>query len=343
MDMRRRDFAKNSGFGKAAGLALAIYVAVKAAFAFGFINDYWQIMIDQSLIVAIGALGLNVIYGFAGQFSLGHAAFYGLGAYTAGVIGKELGRGNPAWFLVAIIAGVAVPALVSLVIGLPILRLRSDYLGIATLGFGQIVRVLLNNSDRMFPPLGGATGMTGVPQIASFDVIFLVFVLAVAFVRNFVTSMYGRAWIAIREDELAADAMGINPASAKQTGFTLGCALAGLAGALYAYRYPYLHPSSFDLMKSLDFLLIVVLGGLGSVSGTLMTSVSFVFLLEVLRMVLGQTFVDWRGVIYALILIATILIKPQGLFAGKEFTFLRMACARQPESEVSDRHAVAGR
>lgn len=332
---------KKGGAGRTFGIALAVYVVIKAASLTGLINDYWQIMIDQSLTIAIGALGLNVIYGFAGQFSLGHAAFYGIGAYTAGVIGKQWGHGNFLWFFVALIAGMVVPAVVSLVIGLPILRLRSDYLGIATLGFGQIVRVLLNNADKLYPPLGGATGMTGVPQIATFDVIFFLFVLVVFLVRNLVTSTYGRAWVAIREDELAADAMGIDPASSKQLAFVLGCALAGLAGALYAYRYPYLHPSSFDLMKSLDFLLIVVLGGLGSMSGTLVTSISFVFLLEILRMVLGQTFVDWRGVIYALILVVTILLRPQGLFAGKEFRFLRIGSGAKPEKEVTGQNVAS--
>ena len=340
--MKWPELTKKGGLGRTIGFVLAAYAIVKVASLTGLINDYWQIMIDQSLTIAIGALGLNVIYGFAGQFSLGHAAFYGLGAYTAGVIGKEWGRGSPVWFVVALVAGMIVPAVVSLAIGLPILRLRSDYLGIATLGFGQIVRVFLNNADKLFPPLGGATGMTGVPQIAGFDVIFLLFILVVLLVRNLVTSTYGRAWIAIREDELAADAMGIDPVSSKQLGFVLGCALAGLAGALYAYRYPYLHPSSFDLMKSLDFLLIVVLGGLGSISGTLVTSISFVFLLEILRMVLGQTFVDWRGVIYALILIVTILLRPQGLFAGKEFRFLKMARVTNRGLEGRDGHAASG-
>ncbi len=295
-----------------------VYVVIKACALFGVLNDYWQIMIDQAMIMAIGSIGLSIIYGFAGQFSLGHAAFYGLGAYTAGVIGKVWGRGNPVWFAFALLAAVLVPVVISVAIGFPILRLRSDYLGIATLGFGVIVKVFFNNSDKVFPALGGATGMTGVPQLAQFDLIFWLLVCAVVVARGLVTSTHGRAWVAIREDELAAEVMGINIARSKQLAFTVGCALAGLAGGLYAYRYPYLHPSSFELMKSLDFLLVVVLGGLGSLTGTLVTSVVTVFLLEGLRMVLGQTFVDWRGVIYALILVVTILLKPQGLFAGKE-------------------------
>ena len=114
--MNLANLRKKGGLGQTVGLALTVYVVIKAASLTGLINDYWQIMVDQSLTIAIGALGLNVIYGFAGQFSLGHAAFYGIGAYTAGVIGKELGRGNPLWFVVALIAGMVVPALVSLVI-----------------------------------------------------------------------------------------------------------------------------------------------------------------------------------------------------------------------------------
>ena len=339
--MNSQSLAERGRRSQTAGLVLAAYALVKAASLIGFTNDYWQLVLDQSLIIAIGSLGLNIIYGFAGQFSLGHAAFYGIGAYTAGVIGKEWGHGSMGWFLVALVAGLVVPALISGIIGLPILRLRSDYLGIATLGFGQIVRVLLNNADKLYSPLGGATGMTGVPQIAGFDVIFIVFLGVVVLVRNLVTSTYGRAWMAVREDELAADASGINPAVTKQLGFTIGCALAGLAGALYAYRYPYLHPASFDLMKSLDFLLIVVLGGLGSMSGTLITSISLSFLLEGLRMVLGQAFVDWRGVIYSVILIVTILLRPQGLFAGREFGFLRMGHRTQTGAEVSGQDAAA--
>jgi branched-chain amino acid transport system permease protein len=333
---------KRGGTVRAVSLVLGLYIAIKAASFFGFINEYWQIIIDQSLIMAIGALGLSIIYGFAGQFSLGHAAFYGIGAYTAGVIGRQWGRGNMAWFFLALLAGTVVPALISLLIGVPILRLRSDYLGIATLGFGQIVRVLLNNADKVYPPLGGATGMTGVPQVARFDIILALSVLVVMLVRNLVTSTYGRSWVAIREDELAANAMGIDPTRSKLLGFVIGCGLAGLAGALYAYRYPYLHPSSFELMKSLDFLLIVVLGGLGSISGTLVTSVAFVFLLEVLRMALGQAFVDWRGVIYAVILVVTILLRPQGLFAGKEFRLLGVQRSHDPRQEVEKQYVPSG-
>ncbi|MDP2857900.1 MAG: branched-chain amino acid ABC transporter permease [Bacillota bacterium] len=301
-------------FAVCAGLYLVIFVACRAE----LVNDYWQRVLDQSLITTVAALGLSMIYGFAGQFSLGHAAFYGVGAYTAGVISKVWGHGSIPYFVLALVAGTVTAAVVSLLVGLPILRLRSDYLGIATLGFGVIVKVAMDNSEKLYAPFGGATGMTGVPQIASFTWIFWCTVGIVFLVRNVIDSSFGRALMTIREDETAAEAMGIDTVRTKVLVFVLGAALAGLSGALYAHRYPYLHPSSFDFLKSFDFLIVVVLGGLGSMSGTIVTAIGWVFLLEALRIFLGEAFVDWRGVIYALILIATILTRSQGLFGGKE-------------------------
>lgn len=321
---------------------LIFYGLVKTVEYTGTVNDYWLRVLDQALITTIGALGLSIIYGFNGQFSLGHAAFYGLGAYTAGLVGKLVGSESLGYFIVALMVGALVAGVVSFLVGLPILRLRSDYLGIATLGFGIIVKVLLDNSHKAYPPLGGATGMTGIPQVANFDLIFLVFLLTIFLVRNFITSSYGRACIAIREDEIAADAMGIDTTRFKVMAFVLGCALAGLAGGLYASRYPYLHPTIADFLKSFDFLLIVVIGGLGSMSGTIVTAVAWVFLLEGLRIVLGQAFVDWRGVIYALILIVTILIRPQGLFGGKELRVLFPGRKKGASKEVEGKHASLG-
>jgi branched-chain amino acid transport system permease protein len=302
--------------------AAAFYLVVRAVIAAGLLNGYWQLILDQSLIVAIAALGLSLIYGFCGQFSLGHAAFFGLGAYTAGLISKFWGHGDPLWFVFALAAGTVVAAVVALLIGLPILRLGSDYLGIATLGFGIIVKVLMDNSNKLIPATGGATGMTGTPPVANFTWIFAVALLAVAFVRNLVFSRFGRTWMAIREDETAARAMGINTTRGKTQAFVLGCALAGLAGGLYAHRYPFVHPSSFDFLKSIDFLIVVVLGGLGSFSGTVLTAIVWVFLLEGLRALLGQSFVDWRGVVYALILITVIILRPRGLLGGREWRVL---------------------
>jgi len=319
------------------------YVIVKMLLFLGLLSAYWQIILDQALITTIGALGLSIIYGFAGQFSLGHAAFYGLGAYTAGAISKSFGHGSLLWFIVALLAGTLVAALTALLIGLPILRLRSDYLGIATLGFGIIVRVGMDNSNKALAILGGATGMSGLPKTIGFDIIFLFAVICILIVRNFVYSSHGRACIAIREDEIAADAMGIDTTRYKTLAFVMGCAMAGLAGSLYAHRYPFLHPSSFDFLKSFDFLLIVVLGGLGSMTGTIVTAISWVFMLEGLRFVLGEQFIDFRGVIYALILIVTILLRPQGLFGGKELSFMKPPKATPPAAPGKEgSHASLG-
>lgn len=322
--------------------AAIFYALVKLLIFMNVLSPYWQLVLDQALIVTIGALGLSIIYGFTGQFSLGHAAFYGIGAYTAGAISKTLGHGNILWFLVALVAGSLTAALIALLIGLPILRLRSDYLGIATLGFGIIVKVGMDNANKVIPVLGGATGMSGLTKVANFEIIFLFFLIAVLLVRNLIYSKYGRAFISIREDEIAADAMGIDTTRYKTMAFVLGCALAGLAGSLYAHRYPFLHPSSFDFLKSFDFLLIVVLGGLGSLSGTIVTAIGWAFLLEGLRFVLGEQFIDFRGVIYALILIITILMRPQGLFSGKELSFMKPPRLKTPVTGKEGSHAGLG-
>lgn len=214
--------------------------------------------------------------------------------------------------------------LVGFLIGMPILRLRSDYLGIATLGFGIIVKVLLDNSDKLDPVIGGPRGMLGVPQLTTFAWVFWVAVGAILLARNLVNSSHGRACISVREDEIAADFMGINTTGFKTLAFVMGCSFAGLAGGLYAHLYPFLHPSSFDFLKSLDVLLIVVLGGLGSLTGTIVTAIGWVFLLEWLRAVLPQDFLDWRGVIYALVLIIVMIVRPQGLLGGKEFNLFAL-------------------
>jgi len=317
-------------------VVLVIYAGLKAAYVTNIIGPYWSLVIDQGLIMTIAALGLNLIYGFTGQFSLGHAAFYGIGAYTAGLLSKLVFHGSYWGFLVSLLAGAAMSGIVSFLLGLPILRLKSDYLGIATLGFVMIVKTALDNTDLFLPAAGGARGLTGVPQLAGFDIVYLVLILTVVLLRNIVFSTHGRAMIAVREDELAADAVGVNTTAYKTIAFTIGGALAGLAGGLYAARYPLLHPSMFNFLHTFDFLLVVVLGGLGSITGTLVASMAWVFILEGLRAVLPQALIDWRGVLYAVILIVLMILRPQGLMGNMEFPFLvpkrRVATA---QAEVS--------
>jgi branched-chain amino acid transport system permease protein len=304
-------------------IVIIIYVVLQVAMRLGLINLYWQQILSFAGIMAISALGLNLIYGFTGQFSLGHAAFYGIGAYTAAYITKTIPHSNHLTLLLGIICGAALAGFIAFLIGLPILRLRSDYLGIATLGFGIIVKIIFDNADAVLPTLGGSRGMTGVPRLTNFTWVYAGVVLGVILLRNLVFSSIGRAFVSIREDEVAAEAVGINTTKYKTIGFVIGCVYAGVAGGLYAHLYSFLHPSNFDFLKSIDVLLIIVLGGLGSISGTIIAAIGWTFLLEGLRVVLPEAILDWRLVIYPLLLIIVMLLRPKGIFGGKEFKFLK--------------------
>jgi branched-chain amino acid transport system permease protein len=299
-------------------IALLVYALLQGLMLAGLLNLYWQQVINYAGIVTISALGLNLIYGFTGQFSLGHAAFYGIGAYTAAFVTRIWPGGGCLSFVVALIAGTILAGLIALLIGLPILRLRSDYLGIATLGFGIIVKVIFDNLDF----LGGSRGMTGIRGYTTFAWVFALGVAGVIVLRNLTYSSIGRALLSIREDELAAESVGVNTTRYKTLAFVVGCCYAGLAGGLYAHLYKFLHPSNFDFLKSIDVLLVVVLGGLGSMSGTVIAAVGWTFLLEGLRVLLPPAVLDWRLVIYPLLLIIVMLLRPKGLFGGREFRFL---------------------
>ena len=305
-----------------AAYALLSGVVVLLA-ATGIANPYWVQIFELACVVAISAQGLNVIYGYTGLFSLGHAAFYGIGAYVAAYLMKTYGGQSQAAFLFALLAGGGAAAVVALLIGLPTLRLTSDYLGIATLGFGIIMKVIFDNADGFLPDLGGARGMTGIAKMTTVPwVVFFLFASLLA-VRNMIHSSYGRAILSIREDEIAAESMGIDTFRYKMAGFVTGCAFAGVAGGLYAHLYTFLHPSNFDFFKSIDILVIVVLGGLGNMSGTVAASFGWVFLLEGLRVVLPPGYVELRWVLIPVLLIVTMLLRPQGLFRSREFSFLR--------------------
>jgi branched-chain amino acid transport system permease protein len=304
-------------------IVLIPYVVIQGLIQSHIINPYWLQIIQFAGIMMISALGLNLIYGYTGQFSLGHAAFFGIGAYTSALITTSLPQGGLAVFFVSLLAAVACVTLVSFLIGLPILRLTSDYLGIATLGFGIIVKVLFDNADAVIPKLGGSRGMLGIPKITNFTITYLCVIAALLVIRNFIFSRLGRACISVREDEIAAESVGVNTTKYKTIGFVLGSIFAGVAGVLYAHLYAFLHPSNFDFLKSIDVLLIVVLGGLGSISGTIIAAIGWTFLLEGLRVVLPAQILDWRFVIYPLLLIVVMVLRPAGLWSGKEFGFFK--------------------
>lgn len=287
------------------------------------INPYIQTVICFAGIMAISALGLNLVYGYTGQFSLGHAAFYGIGAYISALI-TCLIPVNGFWVLpIGLIGGASAAGIIALLIGLPILRLKSDYLGIATLGLGMIMNVLFKNSDKLIPLMGGASGMRGITKLTTIPWVFGALVITIITLRNLIYSGIGRALLSIREDELAAESVGINTTKYKTLGFVIGCMFAGLAGGLYAHLYNYLNPDNFDFLKSIDVLLIVVIGGMGSISGTFLAAVGWAVLLEGLRIILPSQIQEWRMVIYPLLLIVFMLVRPEGAMGGTEFNFLK--------------------
>ena len=289
---------------------VAAYIIGKVLIDIGIIDSYVQLNIVLIGINIILAVSLNLITGFTGQFTLGHAAFMAIGAYTSAVFTAKLGQP----FLVAIIASGIVASFAGILIGIPTLRLKGDYLAIATLGFGEIVRIIATNMDY----IGGAIGFNDIPQYTDWTWIYVMTVLTVLLIRNFINSYHGRACIAIRENEIAAEAMGVNTTFYKVLAFAIGAFFAGIAGSLYANYFYFIKPDSFGFMKSIDILVIVVFGGMGSIAGSIVGAIA----LSVISLFL-QSIPDLRMVIYSVILFVIMVYRPTGLMGSTEFKFLR--------------------
>jgi branched-chain amino acid transport system permease protein len=400
-------------------VAIVIFALVYVSNTAGWITTYVYSVILLAGVAAISALGLNLIYGFSGQFSLGHIGFYAIGAYGSALITKDftahwsgtqfsalswiiagiagvvlilliakwlrLGRLNKslksslavlgpseAWILVAIVmivvtaliiavgigsawilqkgifamlnlaipllpraiaenvilffgllAGGSLAALIAYLVGLPLLRLSSDYFGIATLGFAIVVYTALQNSDLVISTMKGARGMVEIPQWTTWIWVFAVLVVLVIVMRNLLYSSHGRAVVSVREDEVAAKAMGIDIAQSKVIAFAIGGFFAGIAGGLYAHLEGFLHPSTFNFIRGFDPLIIIVFGGLGSMTGTIVASALFSLIIEGLRVVLPQGFEDWRFVIYPILLLLIMLLRQRGLLGSVEWGWLR--------------------
>jgi branched-chain amino acid transport system permease protein len=272
----------------------------------GTLNQFYVNTIFFIGINIILAASLHLIIGITGQFSIGHAGFLAVGAYASAIVTMKLGLPFP----LALLAGGAAAALAGLVIGIPTLRLKGDYLAIATLGFGEIVRIVFLNIDYV----GGASGMT-VSHLTTWPWLIGCVLLTVVVIINFTNSTHGRACISIRENEIAADAMGINTTFYKVTAFVIGAFFAGIAGALYAHNFYIIQPTNFGFLKSFDILILVVLGGLGSMSGAVIAAI----LLTIISTFLSN-YPEVRMVIYSLLLIVMMLFRPQGLLGTKEIT-----------------------
>ena len=273
------------------------------------IIDYYNhnIILNMGIFVIL-AVSLHLIIGITGQFSIGHVGFLAVGAYASAIITMKLELP----FALSVLVGGIAAALAGLLIGIPTLRLKGDYLAIATLGFGEIVRIVFLNIDYV----GGAAGMQ-VSHLTSWPWVFFCGLATIVVIRNFTNSTHGRACLSIREDETAADAMGINTTYYKVAAFVIGSFFAGVAGALWAHNYYIIAPSQFTFLRSFDILIFVVLGGLGSMSGAVIAAIFLTFVTAFL-----SDYTETRMIIYSALLIVMMLYRPQGLMGTKELTSL---------------------
>lgn len=390
-------------------LIVQLFISVPI-FGSPIMNDFDTGLLFQACTMTMVALGLNLIYGFNGQFSLGQFGFYGLGAYAAADITYRWDKGNAGGLFVALLAVVLMGAVIlglkrflsryrgipvlsaftlyligcvaacavayyvgdfagqlaqpyfgtedapgilrseiimqvvfalavliaglfaaesAFVFGLPVLSLGSDYFGIATLGFNIVITTLMVNTDTLlpFPEMKGGQGMIGIPRLTTWFWAFAFLLLVIVVMRNFIHSSTGRAILSVREDETAAKAMGINVADHKLLAFVMGSMFAGIGGGVYAHYIGFLSPATFNFVLGFNPLIIIVFGGLGSMTGTIAATFGWTFFLEgMLRVILGQMGTDaptWRFVLYPITLLLMMLLRPQGLLGTVEWGFLR--------------------
>jgi branched-chain amino acid transport system permease protein len=297
---------KNSTYDGYIALASALLLLIlNLILVSGKMPAYYSGILGFMGINIILAVSLNLINGIAGQFSLGHAGFMAIGAYVSALISIYL-----QWpFIVALLCGGLAAAFIGILIGLPTLRLKGDYLAIATLGLGEIIRVVILNLDIT----KGARGLTGIPRTTTIFWVEAIAIITVIVTINLMRSTHGRALLSIREDEIAAEAMGINTTYYKVFAFATGAFFAGIAGGLFAHIMGYIAPKNFDFMRSIEILVIVVLGGLGSITGSIVATIVLTVLPEALR-----GFAQYRMVLYSAMLIMMMLFRPQGLLGTRE-------------------------
>jgi branched-chain amino acid transport system permease protein len=295
---------------------MVVFGAVMVLNAVGFLNNFHMGQLVFVCINIILAVSLNLSAGFLGQLVLSHAAFMAVGAYSAAILSIRLDVGGIFGLIIVLIFGGIVAAISGVIIGIPALRLRGDYVAIVTLGFGLIIVSVLENLEIT----GGAMGLSGIPRITDtnvgfFAISFFVMVVVVALLIALVRSRHGRAMTAIREDEIAAESSGIPTAYYKILGFTIAAFFAGVAGGLMAHRVRFLEPSDFDFVFSIEILVIVVLGGMGSFTGAIVAAVVLTLLPEFLR-----EFGDFRMLTYSSLLVAMMIFRPKGLMGTYEFS-----------------------
>jgi branched-chain amino acid transport system permease protein len=305
-------------------VALLVVLGLLDRFLPTIVNQYIIRILILSGINIMLAVSLNLINGFTGQFSLGHAGFMAIGGYTSAffsihagprivqALGQNPQSAGPAGAVVLILGllvGATCAAIAGLIIGIPALRLRGDYLAIATLGMGEIIRVVILNIEAV----GGARGLTSIPGYTTFFWVYLLVAITVVVNWNLVRSRHGRALLAVREDEVAAESLGVPTTRYKVLAFTVGAAFAGMAGVLFGHYLRYLNTNSFTFLKSFEVVIMVVLGGMGSITGSISAAILLTLLPEVLRPIK-----EYRMVLYALLLILLMILRPQGFFGSRE-------------------------
>lgn len=285
----------------------ALFTLVQYGITTRLLNQYYEITLTSMCINIILSVSLSLINGFTGQLSLGHAGFMAVGAYASVIMTNMLGYP----FVLGLLAACLAAGLAGFIIGVPTLRLKGDYLAIATLAFGEIIRVILMNIDYV----NGPAGILGITKMTTWGWLFGLTLLTIVVIVNLINSSYGRAIISVREDEVAAELMGINTTKYKVLAFVIGAMFAGLAGALYAHFFYIIKPETFNFLKSFDILVMVVLGGLGSTTGAIIAAIFITVLTAAL-----QSFPAIRMILYALILIIVMIYRPQGLMGNKELS-----------------------
>jgi branched-chain amino acid transport system permease protein len=300
-------------------IGFALSMALPAS---GLINPYIELVLKYIGINIILTISLNLVNGYMGEFSVGHAGFMAIGAYVSSIL--TVWVFPAAWegvlFPLALLAGGIAAGLAGLGIAFPSFKTRGDYLAIVTLAFNMIIKSVLENLE----VLGGPRGFMGMSKLTTLWWVYLVVVLVVYLARNFVYSSFGRGVLSIREDETAASLVSVNTRQVKVLTFVFSAFLAGLAGGLFAHELQFINPRSFTILKSTDMLVMVYLGGIGSLGGSILGATVFTVVMEGLRSVLQLLNIsqEWRLVVAPLMLILLMLFRPQGIMGLREFRFL---------------------
>lgn len=314
-------------------LLLALYGIILILNNIGIVNGYALTVLRLVCINIILATSLNITVGNLGQITLGHAGFMSIGAYGAALFMKAGFVPGLAGYIISLFLGGILACLVGIIIGIPALRLKGDYLAIVTLAFGEIIRVLIEYFDFT----GGAQGLSGIPKMKSFDLIYVITCICVFCMYSFMTSRHGRAILAIREDETASEASGVNTTYYKTLAFAISAFFAGIAGAIYAQNIGVIDAKVFDYNKSFDILVMVVLGGMGSFTGAVISSTILTIVPELLR-----SFSSYRMIVYSLVLIAMMIFRPEGLLGRREFMLSKVLRLVSNGNEKFKRKEKAG-